>query len=70
MLVFDYTENTRDKVNTGISFFILSFLLLMVSLSEDKVHYFTYSNLTKLYIPKFNKTLHTQIQQNLKIFEE
>ena len=70
MLVFDYAENTRDKVHTGISFFILFLLLLMVSLSEDKVHYFTCSSSTKLHILKFNKTSHTQIQQNLKNFEE
>jgi len=42
-----YAENTRDNVHAGISFFILFLLLLMVSLSEDNVHYFTL---------KFNKT--------------
>lgn len=50
-----YAENTRDNVHVGIRFFILSFLLLMVSLSEDNVHYFPL---------KFHKTLHTQIQQH------
>ena len=66
MLVFDYAENTRDKVNAGISFFILSFLLLMVSLSEDKVHYFTYSNPIKLHMFKFNFTYSDS--KNLKQF--